>query len=154
MNINSITRNLKDIRSGKKVVLCMGTFDLFHVGHLEFLLKAANLGDILVVGINSDRTVSCRKGSGRPIINQEARELIVAAIKCVYYTFIKEEITKEDLITLLKPEVVIFNSDPFKSDEHKTRKKYLRNKFPDVSFVEFVRPKRTSTTSIIAKIKG
>ena len=90
--------------AGSTIVLANGCFDLFHVGHLRYLAGAKQVGDILVVGINSDRQTRLLKGSDRPFINEKERAEIVSSLACVDFVTIFDEPTVENLIRTLKPD--------------------------------------------------
>ncbi|MEW5807231.1 MAG: adenylyltransferase/cytidyltransferase family protein [Acidobacteriota bacterium] len=90
-------------RRGKKIVLANGIFDILHVGHVRYLEDAKKLGDILVVGINSDASARELKGRGRPIMNEEERAEIVAALSSVDYVTIFGEENAVPLIQTIKP---------------------------------------------------
>lgn len=91
-------------RSGKKIVLANGCFDLFHVGHIRYLAGAKSLGEFLVVGINSDEQVRKLKGDSRPYMPQNERAEIVAALKAVDCVTIFPEPTVEELIRAIRPD--------------------------------------------------
>jgi D-beta-D-heptose 7-phosphate kinase/D-beta-D-heptose 1-phosphate adenosyltransferase len=91
--------------TGKVVVWTNGCFDLFHVGHIRALRAARALGDVLVVGVNSDASVRRLKGPGRPVISSAERAELVAALGCVDYTVVFDEDTPEVCIRLLRPDV-------------------------------------------------
>ncbi|HQZ96942.1 MAG TPA: adenylyltransferase/cytidyltransferase family protein [Pyrinomonadaceae bacterium] len=90
--------------AGSTIVLANGCFDLFHVGHVRYLAGAKDVGDILVVGINSDRQTRLLKGHGRPFINEKERAEIVSSLACVDFVTIFDEPTVENLIRTLKPD--------------------------------------------------
>jgi D-beta-D-heptose 7-phosphate kinase/D-beta-D-heptose 1-phosphate adenosyltransferase len=96
---------------GKRVVFTNGCFDLLHVGHLRYLEEAKSLGDILVVGVNSDRSVRELKGPRRPILPLAERMEILSGLECVDYVTSFEEATPLELITLLKPRVLVKGGD-------------------------------------------
>jgi rfaE bifunctional protein nucleotidyltransferase chain/domain len=89
---------------GAKIVLANGCFDLFHVGHIRYLVGAKALGDILVVGINSDRQTRILKGDGRPYMPGDERAEIVSALRCVDLVTIFDEPTVEELIRAIRPD--------------------------------------------------
>jgi rfaE bifunctional protein nucleotidyltransferase chain/domain len=97
--------------SGQRLVLTNGTFDLLHIGHVRYLEAARELGDVLVVGINSDASVRGYKGPGRPVVPQEERAEIVAALRCVDYTVIFNEPTASALVEAMQPEVYAKGGD-------------------------------------------
>jgi len=92
---------------GKKLVLTNGCFDLLHVGHVRYLKEAKGLGDLLVVGVNSDDSARRLKGEGRPLIPQEERAEILAALEAVDYVVIFEEDTAEKLVSSLRPDLYV-----------------------------------------------
>ena len=91
--------------SGARIVLANGCFDVLHVGHIRYLQGARELGDLLVVGVNSDRQVAIQKGAGRPILPERERAELIAALDCVSYVNIFDEPTVEELLLALKPDV-------------------------------------------------
>jgi D-beta-D-heptose 7-phosphate kinase/D-beta-D-heptose 1-phosphate adenosyltransferase len=90
---------------GKTVVWTNGCFDLLHAGHVRSLRDAKVLGDILVVGINSDRSVRAIKGALRPVVNQEDRAEVLAALECVDYVTIFDESDPVRVLSLLRPDI-------------------------------------------------
>ncbi|MCS7284461.1 MAG: D-glycero-beta-D-manno-heptose 1-phosphate adenylyltransferase [Hydrogenobacter thermophilus] len=112
IELEELLRVLKEEREkGKKVVFTNGCFDILHAGHAHYLKKARELGDILVVGLNSDASVRRIKGEKRPIIPQEMRAYLLDSLKGVDYVVIFEEDTPERLIELIKPDVLVKGSD-------------------------------------------
>src|SRR5436190_23795526 len=97
--------------AGLRVVLTNGTFDLLHIGHVRYLEAARALGDLLVVGINSDASVRGYKGPGRPVVPQDERAEIVAALRCVDFTTIFDEPTATTLVQALQPDVYAKGGD-------------------------------------------
>ena len=103
---------VNDLRaSGKTIVFTNGVFDLLHIGHLRYLQEAKRLGDALLVGVNSDRSVRFLKGSGRPITAEEERAEVLAALTCVDGVVIFDEETPRDLIQAIQPDVLVKGSD-------------------------------------------
>ncbi len=106
---------LKDIISGfksqgKKIVFTNGCFDIIHIGHIRYLREAKNLGDILIIGLNSDNSVSKIK-SGRPLIPEEQRAEVLSALYMVDYITIFNEETPYKLIKEIKPDVLVKGAD-------------------------------------------
>ncbi|HEU4766334.1 MAG TPA: adenylyltransferase/cytidyltransferase family protein, partial [Pyrinomonadaceae bacterium] len=91
--------------SGAKVVLANGCFDVLHVGHVRYLAGARELGDILVVAVNSDEQVIRLKGPGRPILPAEERAELIASLESVDYVTVFDEPTVTELLLALKPDV-------------------------------------------------
>jgi D-glycero-beta-D-manno-heptose 1-phosphate adenylyltransferase len=90
---------------GLLVVFANGCFDLFHVGHVRYLEGARQQGDVLVVGVNSDRSVRQLKGEGRPLLPEDARAELLAAMECVDYVVVFDDLTAEKLLRDLRPDV-------------------------------------------------
>jgi rfaE bifunctional protein nucleotidyltransferase chain/domain len=90
--------------AGRTVALANGCFDLFHVGHIRYLAGAAELADVLVVGLNSDAQVRALKGEKRPFMPENERAEIVAALKCVDFVTIFDEPTVTELLRAIKPD--------------------------------------------------
>ncbi|GIX06849.1 MAG: glycerol-3-phosphate cytidylyltransferase [Candidatus Poribacteria bacterium] len=98
-------------RAGKVVVTTNGCFDILHVGHLRYLEEAKKLGDLLIVGVNSDASVRRLKGPTRPVIPDVERAELIAALKCVDYVTIFDEDTPCELLEVLKPDVHVKGGD-------------------------------------------
>jgi len=96
---------------GKKVVFTNGVFDLIHSGHVDYLLKAKNLGDVLIVGLNSDESVRRIKGEKRPILKQKERAFVLSNLKAVDYVVFFEENTPENLISEIIPDILVKGAD-------------------------------------------
>jgi len=108
----ALARRIRETqRRGHRVVFTNGCFDLVHAGHVKLLEGAKRLGDVLVVALNSDRSVRALKGAARPIIPQRDRALLIAALGCVDYVTIFDEATPERLIARLKPDVLVKGAD-------------------------------------------
>lgn len=107
-NIKSIVSDLKGM--GKKIVFTNGCFDLIHVGHVRYLSEAKKLGDILVIGLNSDSSVSAIK-PGRPVIPQGERAEVLSALCMVDYVVLFNEETPYELIKDVKPDVLVKGAD-------------------------------------------
>lgn len=98
-------------REGKRVVFTNGCFDLLHVGHVRYLTEARGLGDALIVGLNSDRSVRALKGEGRPILNESERAEVIAALQAVDYVVVFDEDTPRGVIARLLPDVLVKGGD-------------------------------------------
>lgn len=98
-------------RQGKRVVFTNGCFDLLHPGHIYLLSQAKPLGDVLVVGVNSDASVKRLKGAQRPILSEPERILLLSALAVVDYVTIFSEDTPLELIRLLRPQVLVKGGD-------------------------------------------
>ncbi len=95
----------------KKIVFTNGCFDILHLGHIDYLCKAADLGDVLLVGINSDKSVSDIKGPQRPINDEKQRSLVMASLHFVDRVIIFEEATPYELIKIIQPDVLVKGAD-------------------------------------------
>lgn len=100
----------------KKIVFSNGCFDILHRGHVEYLSKAASLGDCMVIGLNTDASVKRLKGENRPVQDEIGRAQVMAALHFVDYVVLFDEDTPFDLINYLKPNVLVKGSD-YKEDE-------------------------------------
>lgn len=136
--------------SGARIVLANGCFDVLHVGHVRYLAGARELGDILVVGINSDEQVAIQKGRGRPVLPAKERAEIVAALESVTYVTIFDEPTVEQLLLTLKPDVHAKGTDY--TTESVPERDVVRSYGGQVAIVGD--PKDHSTTEIIARVGG
>lgn len=92
-------------RKGERIVFANGCFDILHAGHVRYLAGARAEGDLLVVGVNADSSVRPLKGPGRPILDEQARALLVASLRAVDYVVIFSEPTVESLLVSLRPHV-------------------------------------------------
>jgi D-beta-D-heptose 7-phosphate kinase/D-beta-D-heptose 1-phosphate adenosyltransferase len=97
--------------AGQKLVFTNGVFDILHVGHVRYLAQARSLGDALVVAINSDTSVRALKGAGRPLINQDERAEILAALRAVNYVSVFDDVSPRSLIADLLPDVLVKGGD-------------------------------------------
>jgi glycerol-3-phosphate cytidylyltransferase len=149
VSLEELIKLLNSEERKSKVVFTNGCFDLIHLGHVRYLKEAKNLGDILVVGLNSDYSVKKLKGKGRPILPQEARAEIISSLSFVDYVVIFDEETPERLISLIKPDVHVKGGD-YKGKEIPERK-IVESYGGKVILVNMV--KGYSTTSLIEKVK-
>ena len=95
----------------RKIVFTNGCFDVLHYGHVHYLLEARKLGDLLVVGLNNDDSVRRLKGSTRPVNGENERAFVLAALSCVDYVSLFEEDTPEELIKIVRPDVLVKGGD-------------------------------------------
>ncbi len=133
---------------GRQVVFTNGCFDLLHVGHVKYLQKARALGDLLVLGLNSDSSIRRLKGEKRPLIGQEERAHILAALDCIDHVVIFDEDTPYELIDLLRPDILVKGGD-YQAAEVVGRE-IVESDGGRVELISFVDGK--STTNIIEKI--
>ncbi|MFZ8862550.1 MAG: D-glycero-beta-D-manno-heptose 1-phosphate adenylyltransferase [Thermocrinis sp.] len=111
VELKELLEILEKVRGKKKIVFTNGCFDILHAGHADYLSKAKSLGDILVVGINSDASVRRIKGEKRPILPQQMRAYLLDNLKPVDYVVIFEEDTPLELIKAIKPDVLVKGAD-------------------------------------------
>jgi len=135
---------------GLRIVFANGCFDVLHVGHVRYLAGARELGDMLIVGINSDRQVALQKGAGRPVLPASDRAEIVAALESVTYVTVFDEPTVEQLLLALKPDVHAKGTD-YATDSVPERD-VVRSYGGQVAIVGD--PKDHSTSAIIARLGG
>jgi len=95
----------------KRTVFTNGVFDLLHLGHVEYLQKAKALGELLIIGLNSDISVRSIKGPKRPLVNQEDRAAVLAALECVDYVVLFDEDTPAKLIETIMPDILVKGAD-------------------------------------------
>ena len=141
---------LKVLRSQKKMIVATnGCFDILHAGHVRYLKKSKAFGDVLIVGLNSDKSVRSIKGPTRPINNENDRAEVLCALESVDYVVLFDEDSPKDLLEIIKPNIYTKGAD------------YTLKTLPEadvvlknngwVEFIELVEGK--STTKIIDKIK-
>lgn len=140
----------RNIYQHKKIVFTNGCFDILHVGHIRYLQEARKLGDMLVVGLNSDASVRRLKGSTRPVNEEKDRAELLCALDCVDYVVMFEEDTPYDLISQLQPDILVKGGD-YKPDEV-VGKDIVEKRGGCLKLISFVEGK--STTKIIEKMKG
>jgi rfaE bifunctional protein nucleotidyltransferase chain/domain len=133
---------------GKRVVFTNGCFDIIHRGHVEYLSKAKALGDALIVGVNTDRSVRSIKGPGRPIVEENDRAYILASIVPVDYVCLFDEDTPLNLIKRICPDVLVKGADW--NIENVVGKDIIEKAGGHVATIEFI-PNR-STSGIIQTI--
>jgi len=135
---------------GKRMVFTNGCFDLLHAGHALYLEQARALGDYLVVGLNSDSSVSAIKGPSRPIVNETERAQLLAALSSVALVVIFSEPTSEALLDLLRPEVFVKGGDYTKATMNQEEKNFVESYGGEVVLIPAL--PESSTTRIINRI--
>lgn len=145
---DALARLLEQRRAGKKVVFTNGCFDLLHVGHVKYLQKARQLGDMLVLGLNSDASVRGLKGPTRPLISEEERAHILAALDCIDFVTVFDEETPLELIRVLRPDILAKGGDY--TLDGVVGRELVEGWGGRVELVQFVDGK--STTNIVEKI--
>ena len=145
-SIDEITLLMKDLKArDKRIVFTNGCFDLLHAGHISFLETAKSFGDVLILGLNSDRSVTSLKGKERPINIQTDRAYILAALEVVDYVVIFDEDTPYELIKAIKPHTLV------KGGDYKGKEIIGQDIADELKLVKFVDGK--SSTQTIEKIK-
>ena len=145
-----VQRITADRANGSRVVLANGCFDVLHVGHVRYLAGARDLGDVLVVGVNSDKQVARLKGAGRPILPENERAEIVAALESVTYVTVFDEPTVGELLLTLKPDVHAKGTDY--TEDSVPERDVVRSYGGRVAIVGD--PKDHSTSAILARLGG
>ncbi|PKM92989.1 MAG: D-glycero-beta-D-manno-heptose 1-phosphate adenylyltransferase [Elusimicrobia bacterium HGW-Elusimicrobia-4] len=144
---NQITKIVKKLKkSGKKIVFTNGCFDILHIGHTRLLNKAKSFGDILIVGLNSDSSVKKIKGEHRPVISENERAEVLAAVSSVDFIVKFSQPTPYELIKKIMPDILVKGAD------------WKNGKIVGSEFVKKVvripLVKGCSTTKIIEKLKN
>lgn len=138
-----LVKNFKE--QGRKIVFSNGCFDILHIGHIRYLSEAKNLGDVLIVGLNSDTSVRQLKGKNRPINTQQDRAYLLAALESVDFVVIFDEQTPYNLIKTIVPDVLV------KGGDYQGKTVVGSDIATEVKLIKFVADK--STTNTIGKIK-
>lgn len=130
---------------GAKIVLTQGSFDFIHIGHFLYLEKAKSMGDVLIVGVDSDEKIRHRKGPDRPIVSQDERLEMLTHVRHVDLVALKEmNLPKWELIKIIKPDVLVATQETYTPDQIKKLQKYCK---------EIVVLEPQATTSTTAKIR-
>jgi len=144
--IEELSQKLK--AEGKKIVFTNGCFDILHSGHVFYLQKAKQQGDILVLGLNSDASVRRLKGEKRPVNSEEDRAIVISELKSIDFVVIFEEDTPQEIISIIVPDILVKGGDYKKEDV--VGKEVVEKNGGDVVIIPFVDGK--STTNIINRI--
>ena len=137
-------------RGGARVVFANGCFDLLHVGHVRYLEAAKGLGDLLVVGINSDEQVRLLKGEGRPFVTARERAEVIASLRAVDYVTVFHEPTVTELLLALRPDIHAKGTDY--TEESVPEREVVRSFGGRVQIVGD--PKDHSSTEMLRKVNG
>ena len=144
--LGEITTLSEELKSrGKKIIFTNGCFDILHAGHVRYLETAKSYGDVLILGLNSDRSVTALKGEGRPINTQLDRAYILAALEAVDYVVVFDDDTPYDLIKTIKPHTLV------KGGDYEGKAVVGQDIANELKLVQFVDGK--STTKTIEKIQ-
>jgi len=146
--IKALRRQFKQQK--KKVVFTNGVFDLIHAGHVDYLTKAKALGDILIVGMNTDESVRSIKGDKRPILNQDERAFLVSSLKPVDYVILFSEDTPKEIIDEIIPDILVKGADW--SIDKIVGRETVEKHGGEIKTIEFVNDQ--STSKIIESIKN
>jgi rfaE bifunctional protein nucleotidyltransferase chain/domain len=112
LSLDELKKTLEDLRGAKKrIVTTNGCFDLLHLGHVRILKQARALGDVLVIGLNSDYSVRRIKGDRRPIVSEKDRAEVLSSLGCVDYVTIFNEDTPTEFLKAVKPDIHVKGSD-------------------------------------------
>ncbi len=134
----------------KKIVFTNGCFDILHRGHIDYLARAADLGDVLIVGLNTDQSVARLKGRQRPVQDQHSRAMILSALHFVEAVVLFDEDTPYELIRFVQPDVLVKGSD-YKAEDI-VGYDIVKQKNGEIITVDFL--EGYSTSNIINKITG
>jgi len=134
----------------QKIVFTNGCFDLVHRGHIEYLAKASDMGDVLIIGLNSDASVKAIKEEDRPVIDEESRSLILASLRFVDAVVLFDEETPLQLIEHIQPDILVKGKDYASSEI--IGAETVKKKGGRVETIELV--DGYSTSAIINKIRG
>ena len=147
---NTLKKTLEALRKeGKKIAFTNGCFDILHVGHVRYLREAKKAGDILVLALNSDSSVRAIKGEERPLVSEEERAEILAALEFIDFVTIFPELTPLELINYLKPDILIKGGDW--PEEKVVGREEVKKWGGSVAIIPEEEGK--STTNIVEKIK-
>jgi len=153
LNVEELKKVVDDYkRKGKKIVWTNGCFDLLHTGHIRYLQDAKKLGDLLIIGLNSDDSIKRLKGEGRPIQSQEERAEILSSLEFVDYLIIFSELSVEKYLAELKPNLYVKGGDYKPETINQDERKAVMSYNGEIKFIPFVEGK--STSKIIEKIKN
>lgn len=151
ISLNELLAKLKELKlQNKTIVTTNGCFDILHVGHVRYLNQAKNLGDILIIGLNSDSSVKMLKGPTRPINNENDRAEVLAGLSAVDYIVLFSDKTPADLLKQIKPDIHVKGGDYDVNTLPEA--KIIQEAGGKIVFLPFVAGK--STTSIIEKAKN
>lgn len=134
---------------GKRIVFTNGCFDILHIGHARYLYEARGLGDFLIVAVNSDRSVKALKGPSRPVVPENERAEMIAALGCVDMAIIFDEETPYEVIKKIVPHVLVKGGD-WKEDDI-VGSDIVKRAGGEVKSILFI--EGSSTTNIISRIK-
>jgi D-beta-D-heptose 7-phosphate kinase/D-beta-D-heptose 1-phosphate adenosyltransferase len=151
VDVRTLQRELSPLRAaGKKVVFTNGCFDILHAGHARYLHEARREGDVLVVGLNSDASVTRLKGPGRPVVGEDDRAELLASLDCVDYVVVFPDDTPESLIRAVEPDVLVKGEDW--KEKGVVGREFVEARGGKVVLVKLLAGR--STTGVVEKIRG
>lgn len=133
-----------------RVVWTNGCYDILHAGHVTYLQKSKELGDLLIVGLNSDRSIRSTKGPLRPIVDERERAIVIAALECVDYVIIFQEDSPLNLIETLKPDIYAKGGDYTIDSINQDERRLVESYGGDIALIPGV--EGNSTTAVINRI--
>ena len=149
-DLNAAKKEIEDLKkNGHKIVFTNGCFDILHIGHARYLYHARELGDCLIVAVNSDSSVRSIKGPERPVINENERAEMIAALGCVDMVVLFEEDTPYEIIKQLVPQILVKGKDW--REEDIVGADIVKNAGGEVKRIPFI--EGSSTTDIINRIR-
>ena len=148
--VGAIAESLR--KGGRKIVTTNGVFDILHLGHITYLQKARELGDVLIVGVNSDASVKRIKGPKRPLNDELSRAACLASLECVDYVVVFNEDDPINLLSNIKPHIHVKGGDYKGKEDSIVEKGLVERDGGKIVLVEMV--KGYSTSSLIRKIIG
>ncbi|MDD5137132.1 MAG: D-glycero-beta-D-manno-heptose 1-phosphate adenylyltransferase [Candidatus Omnitrophica bacterium] len=146
--VKKIAESLR--KRGERIVFTNGCFDILHVGHVDYLAKARKMGDVLVIGLNSDLSVKRLKGTERPLNSQVDRAKVLSALSSVDYVTIFDEDTPERLIEKIRPDILVKGGDW--KEANIAGAAFVKSYGGKVRIVPFV--KGYSTTLVVNKLRN
>jgi len=147
VDFEKIEQIIKDLKiQNKKIIFTNGCFDILHIGHVKYLQKAKALGDILIVGVNSNNSVKRLKGEDRPINDEFDRAYLLASLEVVDYVVIFDEDTPYELIKIIRPDILV------KGKDYEDKEIVGSDIAKEVILIDFIKGK--STTKIIERIRN
>jgi len=138
-------------RQDRTVVWTNGCFEILHAGHIEFLLRASRLGDIFIVGLNSDESVRQLKGKGHPIVPEKERLMVLAAVECIDYLTVFSETHCAEILKVLRPDVYAKGLRHLRGGIHEAERQVVEESGGCIALIAADPTK--STANIVARIR-
>ena len=151
-SLGKTSKLLRRVRSGKKVVLTGGTFDILHPGHLNYFARCVDEGDILVVCVAGDARTRRRKGPGRPLLSATQRAKIVSSLRMVDFVFVSNRKPfSESILRQINPDVIVTSSKEPSPRIKSNFRRYMQQRYPKVRVVLIHRPRSSWSSSSLIK---